>query len=62
MLKLNAFIKIPDRAKTELVMLNPRLVRTRPFVIRIPAAIDKDPEIRNITDPQTVYPMYTDMG
>lgn len=48
----------PTTAKTELVMFNPRLPRTRPFVVLVPAAIDKDPEIINITDPQTVYPEY----
>lgn len=53
---------IPVMAKTELVMLNPRLHRTRPFDVLTPAATDKDPEIRNITDPQTVYPVYTEKG
>ena len=53
---------IPVIAKTELVMFNPRLHRTGPFDVLASAAIDKDPEIINIIDPQTVYPVYTEKG
>lgn len=45
-------------AKMELVMFNPRLPWTRPFVPLVPAAIDKDPEIINITDAEIIYPAH----
>lgn len=42
----------PKADSTELVIFNPMLLRIMPFVVVAPAAIDKDPEIKNITDPQ----------
>lgn len=59
---LSELITIPEKANTELVMFKPRLLRTKPFVVLLPATIENDPEIINIRDPQIGYPMYTEEG
>lgn len=62
MLGLSELIMIPAKANTELVMFKPRLLRTKPFVVLLPATIENDPEIINIMEPQIGYPMYTEIG
>lgn len=62
MLGLSKWIMIPVKANTELVMFKPRLLRTKPFVVLLPATIENEPEIINMRDPQTGYPMYTETG
>lgn len=47
MLGLSELIIIPAKANTELVMFKPRLLRTKPFVVLLPATIENDPEIIN---------------
>lgn len=59
---LSELIMIPEIANTELVMFRPRLLRTKPFVVLLPATIENDPEIINIRDPQIGYPIYTETG
>lgn len=59
---LSELITIPAKANTELVMFKPRLLRTKPFVVLLAATIENDPEIINIMDPQTGYPMCTETG
>lgn len=62
MLGLSELIMIPVKANAELAMFKPRLLRTKPFVVLLPATIENDPEIINIMDPQIGYPMYTEIG